>query len=317
MRDYIQFESLPNEIFTEIFDYLSLDNLYQSFQGLNQRINSILQSLNNRVCRLWSTDKMNEIEMNNFFSTTIGLLAINDEYDINLNNYPKIHSLIYTYATEYQIQHLLQWKFSHENLKSLNVTSDDLSILIQYMFENSFPSLTQCILRNIDTISSPWKISPSINSINICNNENLIPLILKSCPNLKYLSISIFEYSNKSSSLSIYHSNLKYLSIEMNQPGWTIEMIEILFLSIQTPCLQSFRVISHQSSFKPFDFSQLIEIFNQHLSNLHRFQCDILVSKTTVEIMELKAIRDLHQILFNHLHVECHSNDILRIYTNN
>jgi len=317
MSDYIQLESLPNEIFFEIFDYLSLYNLYQSFKGLNQRINDLLQSLNNRALQIWSTNKNDEIEMIRFFSSTIVSLDINDEYNINLNQFPKIYSLTYIYATDDQLQHFLQSKFCHKYLKYLNVTSDDLSLLIQYIYSNQFPSLHQCILRNIDSIPMcPWRITPSVCSITVCSDGNLIPFILKSCPNLKSLSLFIFQYSNIFSSSCIFHSNLKYLSIEMTQPAWSIEIIQTLFSSIQIPYLISFRILSYQLSFIPFDFVQLIQIFNEQLPNLHRFECDLLLSKR-LEIMDLKMIRNLHAFLFNHLRLENQSDDILRIYTSN
>jgi hypothetical protein len=318
MSDYIKLESLPNEIFIEIFDYLSLYHLYKSFKGLNQRINGILQSLNNRAIRLWSTNKNDEIEMNNFFSSTIVSLDINDEYNVNLNQFPKIHSLNYINATDNQIQHFLQSKFCHKYLKYLNITSEDLSLLITYFFSNQFPSLHHCILCNIDPIllTCPWRITPSFSSITICNDENLIPLILKSCPNLKHLSLSIFQYSNTPSSLCVYHPHLKHLSIEMIEPGWTVEMIERLFSSIQTPDLISFRIASYQPSLISFDFVQLIDIFDKQIPNLQQFECNILLLKG-MEIMDLKNLRDLHGFLFNHLKFENQSEDILRIYTSN
>ncbi|CAF5026481.1 unnamed protein product [Rotaria sp. Silwood1] len=315
MSDYTQLESFPNEIFIEIFDYLSLHDLYQAFQGLNQRINDILQSLNNRAIRLWSTDEKTEIDMNKFFASTITSLDIKDEYDINLNQYPKINSLTYTYATENQLQHFLQSTFCHNHLKYLNITSDDLSLLVKYIFSHEFLSLNQCILRNIDSLRTcPWRITPSSCSITICNDEKLIPSILKSCPNLKRLSLFIFEYSNTSLSSLINHSHLKYLTIEMTQPAWTTQAIQILFSSIQTPCLISFRIVSCQASLIPFDFIHLIEIFNERLPNLQRFECDILLSKG-VETMDLKTIRELHSFLFTNLKFEYQFNGVLRIYT--
>ena len=194
MSAYLHIESLPNEIFVEIFNYLSFDELCQSFKDLNQRINNLLQSLNNRTIRLWSTNKKEEMDMNEFFSSTIVSIDINDEYNINLNQFPHLSSLTYTYATNNQLEHFLQSIFCHKNLKSLNVTSDDLSLLIEYFYSNPFPLLEQCTLRNIDSIPMcPWRITPLINSINICSDENLLPSILKSCPKLKRLSLFIFN----------------------------------------------------------------------------------------------------------------------------
>ncbi|CAF1391506.1 unnamed protein product [Rotaria sordida] len=311
----MQLESLPNEIFIEIFDYLSLHDLYQAFKGLNQRINNILQSLNNRAIRIWSTNEKTEIDMNIFFSSTIISLDIKNEYDINLKQYPKINSLTYTYATENQLQHFIQSTFCHKHLKYLNVTSDDLSLLVKYIFSHEFLSLNQCILRNIDSLPKcPWRMNPSSDSISVCSDENFLLSILKSCPNLKCLSLFIFEYSNTSLSSVIYHSHLKYLTIEMTQPGWTTQAIQILFSSIQTPQLISFRIVSYQASLIPFDFIQLINIFNERLPNLKRFECDILLSRG-VDTTDLKSIRELHSFLFNHLKFEIQFNGMLRIYT--
>ncbi|CAF2967045.1 unnamed protein product [Rotaria sp. Silwood2] len=315
MSDNTQLESIPNEILIAIFDYLSLHDLYQAFKGLNQRINDILQSLNNRAIRLWSTDEKNEIDMNIFFASTIISLDIKDEYDIDLNQYPKMRSLTYTYATETQLQHFLQSTFCHKHLKYLNVTSDDLSLLVKYIFSHEFSSLNQCILRNIDSLPMcPWRLTPSSCSIAVCSDENFIPSILKSCPNLKRLSLFIFEYSDTSLSSFVYHSHLKYLTIEMTQPAWTAQAIQTLFSSIQTPELISFRIVSYQASLIPFDFIQLIDIFNERLPNLQRFECNILLSKG-VETIDLKTIRELHSFLFNHLKFENQFNGMLRIYT--
>ncbi|CAM4770659.1 unnamed protein product [Rotaria magnacalcarata] len=313
----MQLESLPNEIFLDIFDYLSLVNLHQSFKGLNQRINHILQSLNHRSIQLWSTNEKNEIDMHIFFAASIASIDINDECDVNLNQYPKMHSLTYTYATESQVQHFLLSKFCHNDLKYLNVTSDDLSLLFKYMFSNKFSSLNQCILRNIDSLTTcPWRITPSLHSVTVCSDENIIRSILYSCPNLKNLSLFIFHYSSTTLTSFIYHSHLKRLTIEMTEPAWTVQAIHMLFSSTEIPHLISFRIFSYEPSLIPFNFVQLMDIFNRRLPNLRRFKCDIRLSKG-VETMNLKIIRDLHSFLFIYLKFEYQSDGILRIYTDN
>jgi hypothetical protein len=102
----------------------------------------------------------------------------------------------------------------------------------------------------------------------------------------------------------------------MTKPGWTVEMIERLFSSIQTPDLISFRIASYQPSLISFDFVQLIDIFDKQIPNLQQFECNILLLKG-MEIMDLKNLRDLHGFLFNHLKFENQSENILRIYTSN
>lgn len=312
MSDNLQLESLPNEIFIEIFDYFSLAELYQSFKDLNQRINNILQSLTNRALQLWSSSEYAEHEMNEFFSPTIVSLIINDEYDVHLNHYPQIHSLTYIYATNCQLEHFLQSNFCHSNFKYLNVTSDDLVLFIDYIHSHQFSSLRQCILRNIDSLSMcPWKMTPTSRSISICADENLISTILQSCPNLTHLSLSIFRYSHTTLLTILVHRYLKYLSIEMIEPAWTVEMIERLFSSIQISQLISFQIQSHESSIIPFDFNELLTIFNTHLPNLQRFDCNISIPSG----IDIKSIRELHPFLFNSIEFRYQHDGSFRIYT--
>ncbi|CAF1125873.1 unnamed protein product [Rotaria sp. Silwood1] len=88
----------------------------------------------------------------------------------------------------------------------------------------------------------------------------------------------------------------------------------MLFSSSQTPHLISFRIVFYQASLIPFDFIQLIDIFNERLANLKRFECDILLSKG-VNTIDLKTIRELHSFLFTHLKFVTQFNGMLRIYT--
>ena len=315
MSDCLQLESFPNEIFFEIFNYFSLTELYRTFKDLNQRLNHLLQSLNNRALELWSTNENAAHEMRQFFSPTIISLVINDDYNLHLNQYPKIRALTYIYATDDQLDHLVQSNFCHQTLKYLNVTSDDLSSFIEHIRFNQFSSLCQCTLRNIDSLfMSPWKINPTTRSISTCAADNLIPTILQSCPNLKSLSLSIYHYSNISLIAAITHRYLKDLSIELVGPAWTVEMIERLFSSIQIPHLISFQIRSYEPSAMPFDFNQLLSIFNTHLLNFERFECDLLFSQE-LEIIDVKSIQNLHPFLFTRIHLQYQYNGLRRIYT--
>lgn len=315
MDDGGQLECLPNEIILKIFNYFSLIELYQSFKDLSQRFNNLLQSLDNHALELWSSDEDAEHEMHQFFSPTISALVINDDYNLRLHQYPKMCALTYIYATEDQLEHFLQSNFCHQNLKYLNITSDDLSSFVEYIRSNQFSSLRQCMLRNIDSLLIyPWKITPTARSVAICADENLIATILRSCSNLKHLSLAIFHYSKTPMIVPMSHSHLKDLSIEISEPAWTTEMIELLLSSIRIPHLISFRIRSYQSSTIPFDFNQLLTIFNRHLPNLKQFECD-LYSSQRLEKNDVKSIRNLHPFLFTHIHVKYQYNGTWRIYT--
>jgi hypothetical protein len=153
LSDYEQLELFPNEIFIEIFDYLSLDDLYQLFKGLNQRIDQILQSLNNRTLRLQSNyHGKKQIHINRFFASNAFALNICGKYHFDFKHFPNLRSITYVDATHIQLQYLLQSTFCHEKMNYLNVKSDHLSFLVQYIFSNVFPSLRQYILHSIDNL---------------------------------------------------------------------------------------------------------------------------------------------------------------------
>ncbi|CAF1621129.1 unnamed protein product, partial [Adineta ricciae] len=43
------FNEFPSELLFEIFDYLSFIHVIQSFSGLNQKLNSVIQSYPSRI----------------------------------------------------------------------------------------------------------------------------------------------------------------------------------------------------------------------------------------------------------------------------
>ena len=186
---------------------------------------------------------------------------------------------------------------------------------MKYLFSNQFSSLRSCTIRNIDSMTkSPWRISPSLSSIITCDQKNLLPHILQSCPKLERLSIAIHRYSTTDSTSFVSGQYLTHLSIEIIQPAWTIVAIKRLCSSIHLPHLTFFRICSHESSVNDFDFAQLIPVFQNKLPQLQQFQCDILFAKEA-QIADIKTIRNLHPSLFKLLELECQIGGVRRIYT--
>ena len=282
----MRLEDLPNEILLGIIVHLSLYELYRSLNGLNQRLNDVIQSIHSRALRLRSSVVVEDRGIIEFFSGTVVALEIYDESQVNLADYSKIQSLTYTYATDHQLEHLLQFTCCHRRLVHLDITSDDLSILAHCMLPNQFPSLRRLILRNIDSIlTCPWRLTPTVRSIYACSDENFIPSILCACPSLRHLSLFILEsWKNSSLTCIVHHPQLRDLTMEIVQPGWTVQSINSLFSSIETPHLSLFSIRCHQPSLLPFDFVQLADLFTQRVPHLDRFECDLQLSLSTTNI---------------------------------
>ena len=311
----MQLEDLPNEILLGTFAYLSLHELNGSLRGLNQHLDDLIQSIYGRTLRVRASDAAEDMDIMAFFASTVVALEIYDESQVNLPDYSKMQSLAYTYATDHQLKHLLQSSCCHSRLVHLDITSDDLSPLVNCMLPNQFPSLRRLVLRNIDSIPScPWRLTPSLSSIDTCSDESFVPSILLACPILKRLSLFIFQSWTYLSSICTVHQHLQYLTIEIVQPGWTVQMIDTLFSSIQTPRLNSFSIRCHHPSLLPFDFLDLAYVLTRRVPCLHRFECDLqlIVSLTNID---LETIGTIHPALFSRLQLNYLSYELVRVHT--
>src|SRR5689334_9888229 len=95
-------EYLPNELLIEIFEYIDIRDLFQSFLGLNQRINNLLQNISNLSYNL----ERIEPELINFFADRITQLIVNTWQDIDLRQFRFLKSLIFHQITVNQLQQI-------------------------------------------------------------------------------------------------------------------------------------------------------------------------------------------------------------------
>ena len=89
---YSHLEQFPDEIFLEIFKYISLHDLYHGFYKLNQRINHILHSVTELSLTLNTPDDIND-EAVSFFSSQIYHLIIKHPDPIAFKRFPSLRSL--------------------------------------------------------------------------------------------------------------------------------------------------------------------------------------------------------------------------------
>ncbi|CAF2327139.1 unnamed protein product [Rotaria sp. Silwood2] len=152
---HMNFESMPDEILLEIFDYISSCDLIFSFYNLNQRFNSIIRGI-----RLYLD--LSYIQQKKFLLTCHYILPKFSQqiYSIKLSNKQTIDGIHY---------YLEQSKYCRqERMKTLILTEptiEQLTKLIPY-----FPFLKTLIIKTTDYLVIPIEVIPE--SLRICRISN-------------------------------------------------------------------------------------------------------------------------------------------------
>jgi hypothetical protein len=216
MSDYIQLESLPNEIFFEIFDYFHALDIFIGFTSLNQRFTSILQIIPLRVVIAFYHSR----RQLNFLSTyltfhahqlislkisdtifdelsTISLLFhrhkfINLQFCsfISINPSSTLNNVIEQMQSLNKLISFAIYQ-RHNAILNDNVTHD----LIQSMLMHKSSYLHSLVLRlpyNYQNISKYPSISSSLRSLDLnISGSQSISSILRCCHSLQHLSLTL------------------------------------------------------------------------------------------------------------------------------
>jgi len=207
----MNFEDLPNELFLEIFQYLNIDELLESFWNLTQRINQSIQSAQDLS---YNFQKQNSLICSRF-SHQITRLIINTNDEIDFQQFPFLISLTLqqiTFKHLQQIQSNILPNLVHLSIAFTKHSNLFMEFLIR-IFSNSIPTLRYLELgyihlsNNLNCLSSNSLTHISIH----CNNLITIPCILILCSNL--LNFQVQFLSNTSPSFHSYpkivHNRLK------------------------------------------------------------------------------------------------------------
>ena len=179
-------ESLPNEIFMNIFKYLNVRSLFKAFYNLNSRFNSLLESCDNYLTI--PTKDLHELE---FSFPYIRTLIANDDIDIPANQLINLRRAVLHPNSRVALQNFLMNLTS--NIESLTVWywADWMLILpndvARKIFSNGFPGLKSCCLSDKIYLfdAEGWKQSPSLHIFQIgVITFDIYMSILESCPNL-------------------------------------------------------------------------------------------------------------------------------------
>ena len=226
-ENLIRLESLPNEILSEIFEYLDARDLYRAFYHLNYRFNSVLKSLNELTLMLSICDR-NELTDHGIFLPYIHTLIIKYRTDVKFNHYPNIRRLMlswFTYTRPYKLETVVlpYLEYLSINLKGSS-SSFSMTRLHEMIFSNGFPCLKFCSLPRISPIqkSDRWTQLPFLRILKIGHIGLFTYIaILSTCPNL--YSFHFFEEKVMQTSVVltqfIHHSHLKRLVIKEKYLG--------------------------------------------------------------------------------------------------
>jgi hypothetical protein len=147
-------ECLPNELLMDIFDYVSISDIYNGFYGISSRFNLLLGLLKNLrfiLDRNWK----NEIKVIRFFGTRIDTLIVQHDEPIDFSFFPNIHSLKLCRPSIKQcntIQSHLIPNLEHFYINSIHL-GHSCARLCHHICVSSFPNLRICRLEEVSNNS--------------------------------------------------------------------------------------------------------------------------------------------------------------------
>ena len=279
----LRLEILPAEIFFEIFDYLTIQELYKSFHDLNNHFKSILASHTNIPARIVLSQDIDPSAIH-FFSSRISRLSINYRYSIDLSSFHSLRSITIVDKPN---------RFRYYSLKSLSNlehicivhnaqwNNDCLIQLSNDIMTNSFPHLQLCQMGQvIYDHQHLWKFLPSLRSLTICARDpDVYPQILHFCPHLIRFKL-IIDFLTK----PISHEYPPHLSLRKFEVCLTLRSISLCqiihYLLCLLPDLTHLIINGPNHYSKPLDMDLLASILHKNVSKLSQFYFRMAIDNT-------------------------------------
>ncbi|CAF1515049.1 unnamed protein product [Rotaria sordida] len=224
----MKFESLPNEILLDLFDYFNGIDLLHAFNGLNYHFNSLLykqyqpyhfkfNSISkynfDTICSQhlpFITDRIISLSLSDNEKTP-GQINLFRSYISSFSQFTRLRSLsiyhLHSYDTLMKIidecHHLnyLTYLNFYSYFSRFQYNQKDFQSIVNNIW--NFPQLTHCnvdiSIQGYNFFSIPTKISTSLKYLNMYNNKltwNQINKLFEYTPYIKHLSIIIFSGIN-------------------------------------------------------------------------------------------------------------------------
>ena len=299
-------ELFPDEVILDIFKYYDIRDLYQSFYGLNSRLNGIIESTDNLSLIISSPDEMDD-PFFDLFTIHIVKLVIDHSSYIDLQPFSYLHSLILNSPTDDQLKQIYLYKFPYLIHLEFGIMSNKLShyALQQFLHCKQLPSLQTCIFHHENN-------AVSLNRYRqIWSNSSTLRTVWLNSVDLSLCSNNGSNNGEKKKfSIDVKHLNLKRFDICCVSTGPSI--IEIDHLLQQTPNLERFKIASNEIYYSYEFLQQLASILQQRLINFQQFDCELLC------VMTKEESDNIHQLhpCFNRIQYEIkYGGQCIRLFT--
>lgn len=233
----IRFENLPNEIFCEIFDCLTSDEIIYGFLNLNQRFNQFLFDNKFNLKSLISPTRNIDLWRNVGFK--IKHLTIKSvDLPFSLEYFPNIQSIIIilSFDSSHKQIHSIISNNQFRSIREFRVKRDKLFSKSSFdRYTNSSDFILQNILNDQNSLEAFEYVIPisyRLDTSNFMINSNLQSLILT------------LEDFNSLFVLMQYTPNLKKLNLHSDVPGASSRLMNKINIKLEELHLKFTRGIS-------------------------------------------------------------------------
>lgn len=269
---------LPSEIFFEIFDYLTIEEIYQSFSDFDQ----LLLSYKNLSAKLISYSDRHSSSID-FFASRITRLRLNYSYLINLSLFSSLRSLQIVNISHRLSYSSLKILDKLERLSIIHNTQWNNRNLIELsndIFNNSFPSLEICQLGEIQLFpENQWTNLFHLRSLTIAIRDvHIYPKILHFCPKLVRLKL-IVDFLTKPVLINP-SAHLFIRKFELHLTLRSISICQIIdYLLSYLPNIDNLIIHGPKHHSKSLDLCLLASILYKHVYNLKKFYLQMSIDK--------------------------------------
>jgi hypothetical protein len=302
MDGRLTLELLPNELLLDIFEYLPVQDLYNTFSDLNSRLTNILNSFQG----FHFEQRQSEDIDNSAFADRVTTLIVRHSDPIELSRYPNLQALKLEWPSQQQCNQTIH----QSQLKHLYIGhalhEGDTEQLLKHVFANGFPQLRSCHLENLQqlrsVISGSATLLPTLCSIKIftVHSQDFVRL-LSLCPNLTRLSIKFFtdagiDLNTFKQWLPIPHENLRTLIFD-TVDHMSIETIDSMLTFV--PNVTYLSINNPRSRRNRINIEQIARSLHRHMSKLCQFNAIIWLDDLNSNFLNnIQLIQSLHP-LFN------------------
>ncbi|UJR07834.1 hypothetical protein I4U23_012117 [Adineta vaga] len=280
-------ETLPDELFYDIFDYLSVRDLYDGFYNLNERFASILATLSNLYGDITIKEETHSLAFR-FFASRIVILNVKHVDSLDLSSFSALRSLsLYAEPNRDQCQSIQQFLPLLQSFSTCKPPVQYFCYSVSsshFVFTNAYPSLRSCCLNLIPfKDKQQWTNVSSLRIINVRISEpRVYPQILHCCPSLIRLQLEFirhFARPPKSFCEFASHLSLRYFELRLDCTTYSYGQIIDVLLSL-VPNLKHFSLFGSLSDVNDINIDSLADILHRHVPYLDRFYFTMAIQES-------------------------------------